>query len=175
MVNPLTHLKIINIQQNPRFLIIFRLKLSKCYAVFNAFSFIIPINFPMNSYSQPWVLAALVPSTLGQSPFSVSSKRFKAAAQEMRMLLLFSRWVSGYAVIGLLCSECYMSSHYLSSVNANICFLTSQGNPFLFLSSLVRWVFKALTFRTFYFKSQREGQGDELSFLIKSLWYFYFT
>lgn len=99
----------------------------------------------------------------------------------MGMLLLFSRrvvppcsWVSGNAAIGLLCCECYMSSHYLSSVKENICSLTNQGSPFPFLSSLAHWIFKALTFGTFYFQS-RERQGDELSFLIKSLQYFYIT
>lgn len=48
-------------------------------------------------------------------------------------------------------NECYMSSHYLSSLKENICSLTNWGSPFPFLSSLAHWIFKALTFGTFYF------------------------
>lgn len=172
----LTYLKIIKTQEILHFLITLTQKFSRCYSTFNSSNLAIAANFLTKTGSQPQVLAGL-----HQLPFSVPSKSFQTDVQEMGMLLLFSRrvvpprsWVSGNTLIGLLRYECYMSSHYLSSVKENICSLTNQGSPFPFLSSLAHWIFKALNFGTFYFQS-RERQGDELSFLIKSLQYFYIT
>lgn len=120
--------------------------------VSTTFSLIIPINFPMNSCSQPRVLAALDPSILAQSLLSASSERFQTAVQEMRrMLLLFSRWVlpphswvSGNTVIGLLCSECYMSLFALCE--RKYLFLDKPRQPFP-----LPFLFSALDFQSFHF------------------------
>lgn len=161
----LTHLKITKTQQSLHFLIIPTMKVSRCYSAFNALNLIIPTNFLTKSFSQPQVLAVLVPGgdPPDQSPFSVSRESFQTDVQEMGMLLLFSRrvvppcsWVSGNAVIGLLCCECYMSSHYLSSVKENICSLTNQGSPFPFLSSLACWIFQSSHFWNVLFLVPRE-------------------
>lgn len=124
----------------------------------------------------------MVLGALGQSLFPVCSKSFQTDVQEMGMFLLFSRhlehphsWVSGNAVIGLLCCEwmLHVKSLFVFSKRKYL-FLDKLRQPFPFLSSLAHWIFKALTFGTFYFQS-RERQGDELSFLIKTLQYFYIT
>lgn len=121
----------------------------------------------------PWCLGSLFP---------VFNKSCQTDVQEMGMFLLFSRhlehphsWVSGNAVIGLLCCEwmLHVKSLFVFSKRKYL-FLDKLRQPFPFLSPLAHWIFKALTFGTFYFQSQ-ERQGDELSFLIKTLEYFYIT